>query len=161
MLPLTEEQITIIRRQFIRDLYVPPVPGVSPAEALSHYNAANRKNFISDDDLQAKADQVARAYREELGGVYDDEYGKFLGANVPALTADVEAVKLQADAFYRLIRAAVLEDMMLDPGFAGSIADNDQRTAIFGAWKQQIIKDRQFTRVRTSAPFRSLPLERY
>jgi len=161
LIPLSDPDIAVIRRQYIKDLYVPPVPNVSVAEALSHYNAANRKNFISDDDLKAKAVNVGRAYREEIGGVYDEEMGKQLVGGADETTADTEAMGMQKDAFFRLIRASVLEDMMIDPGFCGSITDNDQRSALFKTWKEQILKDRQFTKNRTTAPFRSIALERY
>lgn len=160
-MPLETGQIEVIRRRYIRDLWKPAVPNVSVAEALSHYNAANKKQFISDDDLQDTASDVGRAFRDELSGVYEDEYSRLRSAGKSDQDADAEATALQNDAFYRLIRAAVFESMMLDAGYTGSIADNDQRTTLFKGWQAQIIRDRQFTRQRTSAPLRSLPLERF
>ncbi|HEX8851162.1 MAG TPA: hypothetical protein VF761_16675 [Gemmatimonadaceae bacterium] len=158
---LTSEQIDVIRRQYIRDLWKPAVPNVSPAEGLSHFNLANKRAFISDEGLHAKADQVSRAFRDELSGVYEDEYSRLTRGGVSESVAETDATALQNDAFYRLIRAAVYEDMMLDAGYVGSIADNDQRTALFKTWEKQIIRDRQFTRQRTTPALRSLPLERF
>jgi hypothetical protein len=159
-MPLTNDQISIIRRRYIRDLWIPAVPNVSAAEGMSHYNLANRRQFISDPDLSATADDVTRAYRDELSGVYEDEFTRLRASGLADEAADVEATALQQDAFFRLIRCDVREAMMEDPGFQGSIADNDQRTSLFAIWKSKIIRDRQFTRQRTTPALRSLPLER-
>lgn len=156
---LSDDDITAIRRRYIRDVYTPAVPGVSAAEAMSHFNIARKAQFIKDEDLQAKADDVVRAYREELAGVYTDQYQKQIAGHASAATADTEATLLQKDALYRLIRAAVFEDMMNDPGFQGSIADEQQRASLFKVWEKQIGKDRMFTRARTTSALRAIPIE--
>jgi hypothetical protein len=149
--------IPTIRKQYIRDFYDPGPPIV----ALSYYNKATKTQFISDVDLQAKADAVGRAYADELSGVYTVAYAHQIAGALSPTAADLAALAIQLDAQYRLIRAAVFEDMMLDPGFVGSISDDKQRAALFDVWKHQILKDRQYTKVRTVASMRSLPIDRY
>jgi hypothetical protein len=157
---LTSDQITTIRRQYIRDLYT-PADGVNPAEALSFYNRATKAEFISDADLQAKADFISRDYGDELSGVYVTAYNHQIAGGASTVDADVTATAVQNDAFYRLIRASVFEDMMLDPGFQGSIADEKQRAGLIKTWQTQILQDREFASERTTAALGSLPIVRY
>lgn len=71
---LSADDITALRRSYIRDLWTDAVPSVSPAHGESNYNREAKSNFLSDPDLQAKADAMARQYAYELPSIYAAEF---------------------------------------------------------------------------------------
>jgi len=86
---LTADEITLLRRTYLRDLWVAPVPSVSQGVGLSNYNREVKANFFSDADLQAKADEAAVKYSYELPSIYAAEldWQKAIGTDTtPYLT---------------------------------------------------------------------------
>jgi hypothetical protein len=86
---LSDSDIVTLRRSYIRDLWIPAVPNVSPAVGLSNYNREVKADFFSDSDLQAKADETIRRFAFELPSIYVAEldWQKAIGTSVtPYLT---------------------------------------------------------------------------
>lgn len=86
---LSDADIVTLRRSYLRDLWVPAVPGTSPAAGLSNYNREVKADFFSDSDLQAKADETTRRFTFELPSIYAAEldWQKSIGTSVtPYLT---------------------------------------------------------------------------
>lgn len=157
--PLSDADILVLRTMYLRDRYVAPtVSPVAPAIALSHYNTAMKRNYYDDETLRAKAEMIIRQWGPQISGVYWSEYQTRIASQQSDSDADIGALALQQDSFFRLIRASAFEEMMLDPGFRGSIADEKARGAMFDSWKEQIARDRTFTTGRTSPSFRGVRL---
>jgi hypothetical protein len=156
MVDFTAPQLDEFRTQYIRDKYT-----ASPLVMLSHYNRAIKANFVDDASINAIKARLDVDFAEELQGVWEVKYNERIafGDSAAAATTSADNEKLQAT--YRLCRAEIREMMMEDPGFIGSISDEQQRAAIFGTWRDGVQRDRQFVRIRTAAPFSSVPLERF
>jgi hypothetical protein len=153
--PLSDDDIAVLRSAtYIRDFYDPGPPSV----ALSAYNIARKDVFINDDDLNITAELALRTWSAQLSGVYSTRFHHGTTHGEDSSDADVAAALIQKDAFFALIRAAVLENMMIDPGFRGSIADEKIRDKMFELWKDQISRDRTFAVSRTTSSFRGIPL---
>jgi len=152
---LTADEILEFRTTYIRDLYT-----ASPLVTLSHYNRAVRAAFFSDSDLETIHDRVQTDYAEELLGVYDTKYNERLEFGDTEEDAATAATAEKTMAIFRLMRAECRQIMMEDPGFVGSVADNEQRAAVFANWKAAIERDRTFVRTRTSSAFAGLQVVR-
>ena len=152
---LSADELTEFRTQYIRDQWT------APATGLSHYNRATKSNFFADAVLEAIHDRISTDFAEELLGVYDSKYYERIAAGDEEATATAEATSIRKQALFRLMRAECREMMMEDPGFAGSIADEHNRTALFTSWKEAIARDRTFARTRSTAAFAAIPLERF
>lgn len=152
---LTADDLLEFRTTYIRDKWT------APATGLSHYNKATKAQFFADADLEAIHDRLQTDFAEELQGVYESKYTERINAGDTDGTAVTEATAERKMALFCLMRAECREMMMEDPGFSGSIADEKNRAALFGTWKEAIARDRTFARTRSSAAFASIPLERF
>ena len=156
-MPMDSTAIDVFRTTYIRDKYVVGPPVI----ALSHYNRAIRAPFIADADILLLEARIENDYAEELDGVYETKYQERSDTGDVLADADTAALDERAQAKYRVMRAEIRQMMMEDPGFVGSIADAENRAALFNSWKEANNRDRTFARSRSSSPFASLPLVRY
>lgn len=156
LVPISEDDIDTLRSEtYLRDLY----DAGPPVVALSNYNVARKAVFIGDDALKAMAELVLREFYDQISGVYDSAHGLSRARGHSEVDANASAAAIQKDAFFALIRAAVLENMMIDPGFRGSIADETLRKDMFKKWDEQILRDRTFASSRTSSALRGIPIK--
>jgi hypothetical protein len=152
---MDSDAIEEFRTTYIRDKYT-----ASPFVALSHYNKATKTVFVDDPSILLLEARVETDYAEELQGVYDTKYDERINAGDIEADAATAATSERTQAKYRVMRAEVRQMMMEDPGFSGSIADAENRSALFASWKEANNRDRTFARSRSSAPFASLPVVR-
>lgn len=149
--------MTTFRRDYIRDLVDASVP---PTVYYSSYNRAIHAQFFTDTAVNAIKARVETDYAEQLLNVYNTKYYRRITAGDDPTTADTSATAVLLDATMRLVEAECLEKQMADPGFVGSIADKDERTALFKIWQDKIEHNRTFERTR-SGSFGSVPLARF
>jgi hypothetical protein len=158
MTDFSNPQMDAFRTQYIRDKFT-AATGSAPTVALSNYNRSNKAQFVDDATVNAIKARFEIDFAEELQGVFDSKYAERVANGDDDTTATAAATDVRLQAIYRLCRSEVMQMMMNDPGFRGSVADSMERASMFRLWETQIKADRTFVRSRTTGPFASIPVE--
>jgi len=119
MTPLSGDEITDFRENWIRDRYYPS-PSSKPG--LSPYNRQQRADFFSDDQLQSLAAGVENHWLGVLSGIWDERHSTELDAGTDEATAAARADADQLWALYILMRGEAHTRMAMDAGFMSCYA---------------------------------------
>lgn len=102
---LADQDIVVLRGSYIHDRYTPAAGDVA-ASGLSYFNRVIERNFIEDDSLQSKANQILSEFSYALSSIYTAEldWQKSLGTSViPSLTT---AQGVNEDLTFTVVHAA-------------------------------------------------------
>jgi hypothetical protein len=154
-MPLTTPDREELRSSYIQDKVD---EAATPKVYLSSYNKGYRAQFVSDDTLDAIADEIDGDKAEELDRVEATKYRERLRAADDDATAAAAGTAARKGARLRLIRARVRRMMLRDSAFVASL-NPATASSIMAEWRREITEDENFARVRQGG-FASIQLLR-
>lgn len=151
---LSADELTDLRDNYIQDRVDETA---TPKVYLSRYNLATRREFVTDEVLQAMNADVEADQDEELDRLQDVKRMERLRFGDSDADAETAGITARTAAKFRLIRARVRRLMIADTLFMQTLGD--QAGTMKSTWKDQVTEDENYARVRQGG-FASIRMQR-